>query len=228
MDRHAFSIDPGVVEHLGSLIANGEIDRQHRLLGEGLSGKVYEFENFAVKVFKPDCSEKEDAILLSRLSGHAAFPALHYREDRFMIVDKVNGFTLGQALQAGEKLTERLFDQIEEAVERCYAEGVIPDDLHLNNIMVHQDGQVKIVDVGRFFHTRQPVAYKGELREQLEALKYYCGLFGFFSSSKRKRKRRRHYSSSDHHRHRHHSYSSSPHRHYSSSDRHHRRKRYSS
>ncbi|MFC7441655.1 protein kinase domain-containing protein [Laceyella putida] len=226
MDRHAFSIDPAVVEHLGSIIANGEIDQRHRLLGEGLSGKVYEFENYAVKVFKPDYSEKEDADLLTRLSGHAAFPALHYKEDQFMIVDKVSGYTLGQALKAGEKLNERLFNQIEEAVERCYAEGIIPDDLHLNNIMVNQDGQVKIVDVGRFFHTNQAVAHKEKLTDDLEALKYYCGLFGFFSSSKRKRRRR--YSSSDYHRHRGHSYSSSHRRRYSSSDRHYRRKRYSS
>lgn len=228
MDRHAFSIDPAVVDHLGLMIANNQLDQRHRLLGEGLSGKVYEFENYAVKVFKDDYSEKEDAAILNRLAGHAAFPTIHYREDRFMIVDKVSGYTLGQALKAGEKVNQRLFDQIEAAVERCYREGIIPDDLHLNNIMVDQDGQVKIVDVGRFFHTDQVAQYKGELTDDLKILKYYCGLFGFFSSSKRKHRRYRSYSSSD--RHWRHSYSSSRRRRYSSSsDRYRRhRRRYSS
>jgi serine/threonine protein kinase len=229
MDRHALSIDPAVVEHLGAMIMAGNMDQHHRLLGEGLSGKVYEFEQYAVKVFKTDPSEKGDAVLLAELQEHPAFPTLYYKEDQFMIVDKVSGYTLGQALKAGEKLTERQFSQIEAAIERCYGQGIIADDLHLNNIMIDQDGQVKIVDVGRFFHTDHPAAHKGELAEDLEALKYHCGLFGFFSSSNWKRKRR-YYSSSDYRRHRHHhSYSSSHRRHYSSSDWHiRRRKRYSS
>lgn len=222
MDRPVFPIDPAIVKHLGSIIADGEMDRRYPLLGEGLSGKVYEFEDYAVKVFKPDASEKEDAVLLSRLSGHAAFPRVHYREDKWMLVDKVSGYTLGQALQGGEKLNGRLFSQIEEAVEHCYSNGVIPDDLHLNNIMVDQDGRVKIVDVGRFFHTGQVKAYKDALTDDLETLKH-CGLFRFFSSSKRKRKH--HWFSSDHHRRRSHSGSSPRRRRYSSSDRHWRRKR---
>jgi RIO-like serine/threonine protein kinase len=210
------------VEHLRPIIASGEIDRRYPLLGEGLSGKVYEFEDYAVKVFKPDAGEKNDAILLSRLSGHAAFPRLHYREEGWMIVDKVNGHTLWQALQGGEKLKENLYAQIEETVELCYEKGVVPDDLHLNNIMVDQEGRVKFVDVGRFFHTDHGQAYKDALAEDLETLKY-CGLFRFFSSSKRRRKRpwfssdryyRRSYSSSSPRRWRH-----------SSSDRYWRRKR---
>lgn len=227
MNRTDFGIDQAIVEHLGSIIASGEMDRRYPILGEGLSGKVYEFEEYAVKVFKPDASEINDAILLSRLSGHAAFPRVHYREEKWMLVDKVSGYTLGQALQAGEKLKDPMFTQIEEAVAHCYAKGLIPDDLHLNNIMVDQEGRVKIVDVGRFFPAGPGTAHKAALAEDLETLKY-CGLFGFFSSSRRKWKRRW-FSSSSHHRRRH-SCSSPCRRRYSSSDRHwHRkRKRYSS
>ncbi|MFS8514752.1 MAG: hypothetical protein LOD87_13695, partial [Planifilum fulgidum] len=151
MAQTDFTIDPAIVEHLRSVIASGGMDRRYPLLGEGLNGKVYEFEDYAVKVFKPDAAERKDAFLLSRLSGHASFPRVHYREEGWMIVDKVNGPTLWQALQGGEKLKGRLYDQIEEAVEYCYARGIIPDDLHLNNIMVDQEGRVKVVDVGRFF-----------------------------------------------------------------------------
>jgi len=82
MAHPVFTIDPAIVEHLRSIIAGGLMERRYPLLGEGLNGKVYEFEDYAVKVFKPDAGEKEDAVLLSRLSGHASFPRVHYREDR--------------------------------------------------------------------------------------------------------------------------------------------------
>jgi RIO-like serine/threonine protein kinase len=216
------AIDPAIVEHLRSLIAGGMMEREYPLLGEGLSGKVYEFEEYAVKVFKPDAGERNDAVLLSRLSGHASFPRVHYREEGWMVVDKVNGPTLWQALQGGEKLEGHLYEQIEAAVEHCYARGVIPDDLHLNNIMVDQEGRVKFVDVGRFFQTERAAAHKEALAEDLETLKY-CGLFRFFSSSKRKKKR--HWFSSDRHRRRSHSGSSPRRRRHFSSDRHWRRKK---
>jgi len=219
MAQTDFTIDPAIVEHLRPVIASGGMDRRYPLLGEGLNGKVYEFEDYAVKVFKPDAAERKDAFLLSRLSGHASFPRVHYREEGWMIVDKVNGPTLWQALQGGEKLKGRLYDQIEEAVEYCYARGIIPDDLHLNNIMVDQEGRVKVVDVGRFFRAQQSAAHKEALAENLEMVKY-CGLFRFFSSSRRKRP----WFSSD--RHRRHSHSgSSPRRHHHSSDRPWRRKK---
>ncbi|MGI6125365.1 MAG: protein kinase domain-containing protein [Planifilum sp.] len=213
------TVDPALVEHLSTLVADGQMDR-YPLLGEGLSGKVYEFEHYAVKVFKADAGERQDASLLSLLSDHAAFPRVHYREEGWMMMDKVNGYTLGEVIQGGEKLKEHLYTQIEEAVEHCYAKGLIPDDLHLNNIMVDHEGRIKIVDVGRFFHTERAAAHKEALAEDLETLKY-CGLFRFFSSSKRKKKR--HWFSSDHRRRRSHS-GSSPRR-YSSSERRWRRRR---
>ena len=219
MAQTDFTIDPAIVEHLRSVIASGGMDRRYPLLGEGLNGKVYEFEDYAVKVFKPDAAEKKDAFLLSRLSGHASFPRVHYREEGWMIVDKVNGPTLWQALQGGEKLKGRLYDQIEEAVEYCYARGIIPDDLHLNNIMVDQEGRGKSGGRGSLFPcptVGRPQRGAGGKPGNGEILRPVR----FFSASRRKRP----WFSSD--RHRRHSHSgSSPRRHHHSSDRPWRRKK---
>ncbi|MDA8351703.1 MAG: hypothetical protein M0Z65_00630 [Firmicutes bacterium] len=38
-----------IVNELSDLIAEGQIENQCRMLGEGLSGRVYEYEQFAVK-----------------------------------------------------------------------------------------------------------------------------------------------------------------------------------
>lgn len=197
--RQAFAWDEGAIRHLAEMIESGKID-EHPLLGEGLSGKVYDFEGFAVKVYKEDYSENEDYKTLSYLNGHPAFPAFHYidRGKKWMVVEKVDGFTLAEAVHSGENLDSRTYRQIEEIVEDCYGEGIIPVDLHLNNLMVDKDtNKIRVIDTGRFFFAGDKEVHHAQIEEDLEHLKYHCGLFGsFFSSSRRKRRRRRKYSSS--------------------------------
>jgi serine/threonine protein kinase len=200
-------IDQQSVDYLSSLVVKGDVEKHHTLLGEGLSGQVFSFEDYAVKVYKEDFSEKDDHLMLANLDAHPLFPKLHFQNEKFIVVDQVNGYTLAQLRDAGYKLKDAQFRQLEKAIEECYASGIIPHDIHLNNIMLDQNGNVKIIDVGRFFYS--------DHKEDLDKIKYHCGLFSLFSSSRRKH--RRHYTSSHRHRHHHH-YTSSSHRH-----RHHRR-----
>lgn len=219
-------VDSEAIEYVQSLLISNKINDKLPTLGEGLSGKVYGLEDYAVKVYKDDYSENDDYLMLSKLQGHSAFPTLHYREDQFMVVDQVNGFTLAQALHAGEKISESTYEQIERCVEDCYKDGIIARDLHMNNIMLDKDGKVKIIDVGRFFYTNNKEEYFDSIQEDLDNIQYHMG---FFSSSSRKKYKRRKYSSSyssSNHRHRRHYSSSDRHRHYSSSD--HRRRYYTS
>lgn len=230
--RQFLAQDEGATRYLAELIESGKID-EYPLLGEGLSGKVYDFEGYAVKVYKEDYSENEDYQTLSYLNGHPAFPTFHYidQKKQWMVVDKVDGFTLAKAVKSGGKLDRRTYLQIEEVVEDCYEEGIIPADLHLNNLMLDKDtNKIRVIDTGRFFFTGDKEMYRPQIEEDLERLRYHCGLFGsFFSSSGRKYRRRRKYSSS-YPRHRKYSssfprrrrYSSSPF--FSSSDRRRRRK----
>jgi serine/threonine protein kinase len=212
--RNHQTFDREAISHIATLIDTGKIEESCRLLGEGLSGKVYEFEQYAVKVYKENCCENDDHLMLNRLNPHPAFPKIHYREDRFLIVDKVVGHTLGETLKAGEQLDDHTFRKIEKVVEDCYDQGIVACDLHLNNIMIDQDKNVKIVDVGRFFATSNAKQYKEEIQEQLGLLKYHL-LFSFSSSGKHKH-HKKYFSSSSH---KHHYFSSSPHKHiiYSSS-----------
>jgi RIO-like serine/threonine protein kinase len=204
------------IDYLASLVAKGDMGEHHTLLGEGLSGNVFSFENYAVKVYKEDFSENSDHLMLQQLDIHPLFPKLHFQDDKFIVVDQVKGNTLAEIRDAGYKLKDAQFRQLEQAVEECYAQGIIPHDIHLNNIMVDPDGNVKIIDVGRFFYSDHKEDYQEKIREDLENIKYHCGLFGLFSSSKRKRRHRHTSSSNRHHR-----------RHSSSSSRHHRRRRHS-
>lgn len=210
-------IDQTSVDYLSSLVVKGDVEKHHTLLGEGLSGQVFSFEDYAVKVYKEDFSENEDYKMLHRLDAHPMFPKLHFQNEKFMVVDQVKGYTLAQLRDAGYKLKDAQFRQLEQTIEECYAAGIIPHDIHLNNIMLDENGNVKIIDVGRFFYSDHKEDYKEKIREDLEKIKYHCGLFSLFSSSRRKRRRRyytsshpRHYYTSSSHRHRHHR----PHRHH--------------
>ncbi|TCS96602.1 hypothetical protein [Hazenella coriacea] len=216
--KYTFSNDQGTIEYLREIVASGKMQDHHPLLGEGLSGQVYEFENYAVKVFKEKYSENDDFIMLNHLHNHSGFPNLHYKEEQFMVVDKVSGYTLGQALKSGDSLNDEIFRQIEVYVEDCYRDGIIAHDLHLNNIMIDKDNHIKIIDVGRFFYTTNQESYTDQIREELENIKYH--LFSFpFSSKKRRRRRHKHSSFSSR------SFSSSSFSYSSSSRRKHRRKR---
>ncbi|MBA4601780.1 serine/threonine protein kinase [Thermoactinomyces mirandus] len=231
--KHPFARDQEAIQHLSMLVESGKMTESYPLLGEGLSGKVFDFEGYAVKVFKEDYSENDDYKILRYLNGHPAFPEFHYIDGNhhWMVVDKVNGYTLGQVVKSGEKLRSDMYDKIEEIVEDCYNEGIVPADLHLNNIMIDRENQIRVIDTGRFFFTNEKEAYRSQIEEDLDCLQYHCGLFSFFSSSSRKYHRRRKYSSSYPRRRRYSSsyprrrrYSSSDYRRsYSSSDRRYRR-----
>ncbi|MBA4493577.1 hypothetical protein ACFO25_14120 [Paenactinomyces guangxiensis] len=216
--KPSFAMDQEAVDYLNAIVASGKIAESCSLLGEGLSGKVYDFEGYAVKVYKENFCENDDHLMLARLHDHPAFPVLQYKgqNHQFMVADKVSGYTLAEILKSGEKLNEHTFRQIERHVEDCYREGIIPHDLHLNNIMIDHDKNVKIVDTGRFFYSDDKGVFKDKIETDLEMLKYHLGLFGFFSSSRRKYRRHRKHSYSSR------SYSS---RSYSSSRRRHRRRR---
>ncbi|SMO82578.1 protein kinase domain-containing protein [Melghirimyces algeriensis] len=188
------SVPQEAIDHISSMIASGQIQDHYPLLGEGLSGKVYEFERFAVKVFKEDSSERQDHWILNQLQSHPSFPTLYHYEDQFMVMDKVNGFTMAQVMKSGENVRDSYYTQIEDCVEHCYRQGIIAKDLHLNNIMIDQNNHIKIVDVGRFHSTDQKKVFHDRLTEDLEDLKY-C-LFSYSSSKRRKRRRHRRYKSS--------------------------------
>lgn len=228
IQKQNFATDKGAFRHLEALIESGKIG-EYPLLGEGLSGKVYDYDGFAVKVYKENYSENDDYKTLSGLNGHPAFPAFHYidQRKRWMVVEKVDGFTLAEAVRSGEKLDSRTYAQIEEIVEDCYDEGIIPSDLHLNNLMLDKDtNRIRVIDTGRFFFTEDKEAYRSRIGEELECLQYHCGLFGsLFSSSRHKHRRRRKYSSSYPRRYK---YSSSYPRHHKYSSSYPRRRRYSS
>lgn len=167
------------------------IDQQvlsdYPLLGAGLSGEVYGYDQYAVKWFKPDACEKRDAEMLHKLQDHLAFPALHESHDDYIVTERIKGTPLAQLRHAEERIPQDYYKQVEEIVSACFDHGIIAQDLHLNNVMIDEHNMIKLIDVGRFFHTEHRQDYLEDVADQLESLRYYCGLFG---SSRKRHKRK--------------------------------------
>lgn len=81
---------------------------------------------------------------------HVARPLeLHYGDDGHVdgyTSEQVEGRDLYQYREKFGKVPDTVFSQVREAVERFHAQGVVHGDLNGRNILVANDGTVKIID----------------------------------------------------------------------------------
>ena len=97
---------------------------------------------------------EREAKLLASLN-HPNIAAIHGFDDsdgtRFLVMEYVEGETLGSHLKKGSVAVEDALDiakQIAEALEAAHEQGVIHRDLKPANVMIREDGTVKVLDFG--------------------------------------------------------------------------------
>jgi hypothetical protein len=200
-----FQLDSDILRNIEGFI-HGDNNTKFEYLNSGKNADVFKYEGFAVKRFFDQAREQNDAIILEELQQSIYYPKLLASGEGFMVTELIDGQTIYQIDGKNGDLIREYEKELKRAKKDARSVGLYSDDVHLNNIMLTQDGQLKIVDVGRF-----------GLAETIPA--YEMGFF-FSSSSRRHRHKKRHYTSSSHHHHNH--SSSSHHHHYTSSSHHHR------
>ena len=97
---------------------------------------------------------EREAKLLASLN-HPNIAAIHGFDaavgTRFLVMEYVEGETLGQRLKGGAFAVEDALDvgrQMAEALEAAHEKGVIHRDLKPANVMIRPDGNVKVLDFG--------------------------------------------------------------------------------
>ena len=137
-------------------------------LGAGGMGEVYLARDgkldrqVAIKVL-PDAMTRDpervarferEAKLLASLN-HPSVAAIYGFDEsdgtRFLVIEYVEGETLGGHLKNGPVAVEDALDiakQIAEALEAAHGQGVIHRDLKPANVMIRPDGAVKVLDFG--------------------------------------------------------------------------------
>ena len=119
--------------------------------------------NVAVKVLRPEFNEDSEFISRFQREAEAASKMTHHNivnlldvgmdgENRYLVMEYVQGKTLKQVIQERGKLSPPLACQITirilSALEHAHRNGIIHRDIKPQNILVHADGHIKVADFG--------------------------------------------------------------------------------
>ena len=119
--------------------------------------------NVAVKVLRPEYNEDNEFISRFQREAEAASKMTHHNivnlldvgmdgENRYLVMEYVQGKTLKTVIQERGKLSPALAGQIAirilSALEHAHRNGIVHRDIKPQNILVHADGHIKVADFG--------------------------------------------------------------------------------
>lgn len=119
--------------------------------------------NVAVKVLRPEFNEDSEFISRFQREAEAASKMTHHNivnlldvgmdgENRYLVMEYVQGKTLKEVIQERGKLSAPLACQITirilSALEHAHRNGIVHRDIKPQNILVHADGHIKVADFG--------------------------------------------------------------------------------
>ena len=119
--------------------------------------------NVAVKVLRPEYNEDREFISRFQREAEAASKMTHHNivnlldvgmdgDNRYLVMEYVQGKTLKAVIQERGKLSAPLACQIAirilSALEHAHRNGIVHRDIKPQNILVHDDGHIKVADFG--------------------------------------------------------------------------------
>ena len=119
--------------------------------------------NVAVKVLRPEFNEDAEFVSRFQREAEAASKMTHHNivnlldvgmdgENRYLVMEYVQGKTLKDVIQERGKLSAPLACQIAirilSALEHAHRNGIVHRDIKPQNILVHADGHIKVADFG--------------------------------------------------------------------------------
>lgn len=173
-------------------INNGLKSDELTVLGRGHFGKVVGYKNFAIKYvaggsnsyngygdYNRSGNELLDAYVLKQLQSVESIPRLYaVVDDNAIIIEKIDGMTMQQyktQMEDSSKMDNFIsLDFVkahEEAMRDILMQGLVPHDLHMDNVMIDKNtGLPKIIDVGLF--KRMGVATKEEYAKDRDSIRF--------------------------------------------------------
>jgi predicted Ser/Thr protein kinase len=128
------------------------------LAGTGRSAFVFRIKstNKAIKVFFPEFEyiAKEEAEIYQALHDISYFPSIYDSGLNYFIMDYIDGHTLFECMTHGKVITSAHIKEVDYALSLASKRGLNPSDIHLRNIFITTNGEIKIIDVARFRQTK--------------------------------------------------------------------------
>lgn len=146
--------DPVVVHHAPA---------PWRVLGRGNYAAVLyhpDHPELVVKVYAPGRPGVEaEREVYRRLGRHPAYSECLYSEDGFLVLRRLHGVTLYDAVHRGLPIPERVIRDIDQALDYARGRGLHPHDVHGRNVMMHE-GRGLVVDVSDFLRDEDCTKWK--------------------------------------------------------------------
>ncbi|WLR54201.1 protein kinase family protein [Mesobacillus subterraneus] len=159
MNRYEHLANSVVYSIRGTKAALVHKDPSLKLIGEGRSAFAFKIKgtSLVLKVFFPhfDKVAEEEAGIYRVLAGNSFFPSLHESGSNYLVMDYVRGMTLFQCLVNGLPIAAEHIEDVDQALKLARQKGLNPSDIHLRNIIITPDDEVKLIDVARFRQTKQ-------------------------------------------------------------------------
>lgn len=134
------------------------------LIGTGRSACVFKIKdtNRVIKVFPKEFAHiaKEEADIYSMLTDIHYFPTIYETGPNYLTMDYIKGETLFQCVNKGILIGEEHINVVDDILTEVRKRGLNPSDIHLRNIMITPDDQIKMIDVARFKQKKQDTQWE--------------------------------------------------------------------
>ncbi|MEM7591402.1 MAG: serine/threonine protein kinase [Cyanobacteria bacterium P01_A01_bin.83] len=125
-----------------------------QLLGTGNYAAVFyhsTYPNLVVKIYAPGKEGwSEEAEVYRRLGAHPAFSQCLYAQDNFLVLQRLYGITLYDAVHQGLAIPPQVIEDIDLALEYARSRNLNPHDVHGRNVMMSSKGKGLVVDISDF------------------------------------------------------------------------------
>lgn len=153
-------------------------DESLQLVGTGRSAFVFKINlsNKVIKVFFPNYEHmaEEEYGIYQLLQNLSYYPTLYDTGSNYIVMDYIEGWTLFECITYGKVITSAHIEEIDCALLLASSKGLNPSDIHLRNIFITVNGEVKVIDVARFRQTKACVQWHNLKRAyQRHYHKYY-------------------------------------------------------
>ncbi|WP_082233453.1 protein kinase family protein [Halobacillus massiliensis] len=133
---------------------------EFRLIGQGRSAAVFKWEGistYAVKIFYPNFQHLaiQEEYVYNTLANNDYFPELLLTGEGFLVLELLDGMTIYDCLVTGRAITPEMVSEVDQALEYARQKGLNPSDIHLRNIILTNEGEIKIIDVVRFTQDKE-------------------------------------------------------------------------
>ncbi|PLS16771.1 serine/threonine protein kinase [Bacillus sp. M6-12] len=141
-------------EHDFDPIKVDNVPEQWKCIGAGNYAAVFlhlNYEEWVVKVYSRDVKAlKKEVHVYQKLGSHPAYSELIGFGDRYLILKRLKGITLYDAVHKGKRIPQGVIKDVNKALDYARTQGLNPYDVHGKNVMM-KDGRGYVVDISDFY-----------------------------------------------------------------------------